>query len=70
MTACVCFMLVCVCVLLFVKGTICGINENYLKEAAPLKAAKCSTACSMKLPFYGWKLSYLPIEFSVGMLLV
>lgn len=53
MTACVCFLIVCVCVyvcmLPFMNVTICGINVSYLKGAAPLQAVRCNTAYFFKL---------------------
>jgi hypothetical protein len=43
------------------KVTVCGINESYLKGAAPLQAVKCSTAYSFKLPSPRWKLIVMSV---------
>jgi len=46
---CMCMFLDCVRLLPFVKVKICGVNESYLKGAAPLQTIKCNTAYSFKL---------------------
>ena len=54
---CMCKFLNCVylCMLPFMKVTICDINESCPKGAAPLQAVKCNTAYSFKLPSPRWK---------------